>query len=332
MLATCLTSLWLPPSPLQVEAVSSLVKGVNETVLHNSLKADQKKHPDAPLEERLARVARRIVPPTVPGSPQYHRAGLEDLLAMVNEHGMPTLFMTLTADEASEMRWPEVAEFEALCNKMGFRDDWTWRDMPVEMGTLFHERVQHFMKAHVLDKSDPILGKVLHYTVRYESQVGGRLLALPARPGLAHTKLAPIFVFCLVWNSIPTASPIANCIATCRAQHRGSLHAHILLWLDPEDTDRVASEITATMCKWAPDDNPADPECPYKPDVNLTRTNNITEMGDAERLYRLVKRKNTHKCRNGEHGCRRDNHPQCRYGFPAAPNHKGTHLDPATQR
>ena len=55
-------------------------------------------------------------------------------------------------------------------------------------------------------------------------------------------------------------------------------------------------------------------------------------MGDAERLYRLVKRKNIHTCRSGDHGCKRDNHPQCRYGFPAAPNHKGTHLDPATQR
>lgn len=159
------------PPCMQVEAVSALVKGVNETVLHNSLKAEQKRHPDAPLEEILPRVARRIVPPTVPGSPQYHRAGLEDLLAMVSEHGMPSLFLTLTADEASEMRWPEVAEFEALCHKMGFNDDWTWRDMPVEMATLFYERVQHFMKAHLLDPNDPILGKVLNYTVRYESQV-----------------------------------------------------------------------------------------------------------------------------------------------------------------
>jgi hypothetical protein len=154
-----------------VEAVSCLVNGVGESVLYNSLQAEWKKQPDADLELILTRVARRVVPPSVPGSPQYHQQGLQDLLAIVAEHGMPTFFLTLTADEVSDMRWPEVKDFEDLCNKMGFGRHWTWQDMPAEMATLFYARVQHFLKAHLLHNTDPVLGKVNHYTVRYESQV-----------------------------------------------------------------------------------------------------------------------------------------------------------------
>jgi hypothetical protein len=156
---------------LQVEAVASLVKGVGESVLYSCLEAEKARHPDDSLEQQLSRVASHVVPPAVPGSPAYHRQGLEDLLAMVDQHGLPSFFLTLTADETSELRWPEVPAFEALLKGVAFSDSWSWRDMPCQMAALFHERVQHFMQQHVLAKDNPILGRVNHHTVRYESQV-----------------------------------------------------------------------------------------------------------------------------------------------------------------
>ncbi len=42
---------------------------------------------------------------------------LQDLLAMVDRYGMPTLFLTLTADEVSTTRWQEVDDIEILLSK-----------------------------------------------------------------------------------------------------------------------------------------------------------------------------------------------------------------------
>ena len=42
------------------------------------------------------------------GSPRWHAKGLNDVMAMVDAHGMPHRFLTLTADEAS-------ASAHALC-------------------------------------------------------------------------------------------------------------------------------------------------------------------------------------------------------------------------
>jgi hypothetical protein len=43
--------------------------------------------------------------------------------------------------------------------------------MPCEMARLFADRVNTFMQQHVLCAQQPILGKVAHWMVRYESQV-----------------------------------------------------------------------------------------------------------------------------------------------------------------
>jgi len=48
-------------------------------------------------------------------------------------------------------------------------------DMPVEMARLFHDKVQHFMKQHVLCQEHGILGDVKHWFIRYEAQVSGEL-------------------------------------------------------------------------------------------------------------------------------------------------------------
>lgn len=47
----------------------------------------------------------------------------------------------------------------------------TWQDMSCEMARLFSDRVQAFMQQHVLSPTNPILGRVNHWMLRYESQV-----------------------------------------------------------------------------------------------------------------------------------------------------------------
>lgn len=156
---------------MQVEAVASLINGVGESVLFAALQREEERHPELGEAERLSRVAARLVPATIPGSPQYHRQALSDLLAIVQRKGMPSFFLTLTADEASELRWSVVAEYEKLCDKMQWEQGWTWESMPVEMAHLMYDRVQIFLKEHLLHPTNPIIGNVTDYVVRWESQV-----------------------------------------------------------------------------------------------------------------------------------------------------------------
>jgi hypothetical protein len=157
-------------SALQVNVVSKLVNGVGESVLHDCIERQKQRNPNDSLSDVMQKVVKRIVPADVPGSPAYHKEGLDNLLAIVHKHGMPTFFLTLTADEVSELRWPEVGDCEGLFQK--YHPDCSWRDLPCMMASLFYERVQNFMRDHILRAEDPILGRVLHHTMRYESQVG----------------------------------------------------------------------------------------------------------------------------------------------------------------
>ena len=115
-------------------------------------------------------------------------------------------------------------------------------------------------------------------------------------------------------------------------QHRGSLHAHILIWTSAEDAERVKSEISATLCKYKTEE--ASSGVRYVPDVDLCGSKDLRDMSPAERLYMLVREKQTHVCRIGENGCKhgKAEGERCRYGFPCAPNREGTIFDQATQR
>jgi hypothetical protein len=111
-------------------------------------------------------------------------------------------------------------------------------------------------------------------------------------------------------------------------QHRGSLHAHILLWVDDADLARVTAEITATRCKYK---NVGTPDAPnYVPDLPQAAEEQGS-MSAALHLLLLVDRKQIHRCRDSVHGCRHNRH-DCRYGFPFSPNHAGTTFDDATNR
>ena len=167
----------------QVEAVATLVNGVGESVLYTCLEAEAKRNGQETEEDRMRNVrnvATRLVPATVPGSPAYHRIALQSLLAIVAKRGMPSFFVTLTADEASLLAWKEIKELERLANHI-IGDDYdsddeddppllNWKDLPVECARLFHDRVQNFLHQHLLREDDPLLGRIEHHTVRYESQ------------------------------------------------------------------------------------------------------------------------------------------------------------------
>ncbi len=106
-------------------------------------------------------------------------------------------------------------------------------------------------------------------------------------------------------------------------QHRGALHAHILLWLDAQSLQDVQKQITATRCKYKPvtlDDGSTD----YVPDL---------PSGDCEarRLFQLVERKQIHYCRTDSHGCKHNSHV-CKYGFPFAANREGLTFEESSNR
>jgi hypothetical protein len=249
-----------------------LVNNVQEAVLEKSLQHFQKNNPKATQAQAMKHLMKRTVPPCLIGSSAYHRKALHDLLAIVHKHKMPQFFLTLTCDEVSDSRWPEFDTLEKFLENYG--KTYTWQDAPVECARLFHDRVTAFMNAYILRKENPILGKVKHYLIRYESQ------------------------------------------------HRGSLHAHILLWLDEDDVARVEQEITASI----PIHRDVDPTDPNKyiyiePDPNTMEYE----------LMNLVMAKQQHTCRSTKYGCREDNKP-CQRRFPFPPNRSGTHVNKETGR
>ena len=81
---------------------------------------------------------------------------------------MPSLFLTLTSDEVSSTKWPEITELEALLRKT--HPTATWNDMPVECALLFHKRLQNFLRTHILGPKGGMLGRVQHHIIKYEVQ------------------------------------------------------------------------------------------------------------------------------------------------------------------
>ena len=84
-------------------------------------------------------------------------------------------------------------------------------------------------------------------------------------------------------------------------QNRGSLHAHIALWLSDEDAERVGNEIVGVL----PGELGPDGEVVMPPEE-------LNGGADAD-LHRLVKRKLLHTCRQGM--CIKPGQP-CKSGFP----------------
>jgi hypothetical protein len=86
-------------------------------------------------------------------------------------------------------------------------------------------------------------------------------------------------------------------------QLHGSLHAHIMLWIEHTDLERVANEITACV-----------------PTVFDSTSNNFIEPTDTEQttLFKTVMRKQLHTCISRCH--HKKMHGTCKYGFPFPPH------------
>jgi hypothetical protein len=254
-----------------VYLVHHLLSAVTESALEHSVRSIQHKHPGLNDKEVFRRVVKQLAPASIVGSPSYYRRNLADLLAYAAKHGMPNLFVTLTADELSELKWSCIRDLEEFANSR-LLAGMDWHDMPIECARLFHDRMMHLLHEHIL-ADDGIFGKVTGYMIRYESQ------------------------------------------------GRGSLHAHILLWLDAADVDKVCNEIVACLpCCYeqVPMRDGSVLHEPVRPPAD--------DGSIVSSLIKIVERKMKHRCDESEYGCVRDD-GRCCEGFPYAPNNSGTVYD-----
>ncbi len=88
-----------------------------QAILERSIQQHLQDSPGASDAEVIRHVLKHSLPPTMPGTPAWHRRHLQDLQCMVDRWGMPSFFLTLTADELSDTRWPEVKSLDVSLQK-----------------------------------------------------------------------------------------------------------------------------------------------------------------------------------------------------------------------
>eukprot|EP00798_Chlamydomonas_sp_ICE-L_P009807 gene9807-biopygen6985 len=215
----------------QIRQAAVTAKACPPQLLSKAIIDFKKENPEASEQEMYKSLMKYNVPHTLSGSPKWHKRHLNDLLTVVDKFGMPSFFLTLTSDEVSETKWPEISDLEARLRDIHSSLD--WKDAPVECAALFNERVKLFMEKYITNNKG-ILGRVTHHVIRFE------------------------------------------------VQNRGSLHAHIILWVDPKDIERIASEICGMVPAEVDPSNSSsfiEPECP-----------------EQARLLHMILRKNMHTC------------------------------------
>ena len=270
-----LFSLWTLYKPyllfmVQIRQALQIAQSCSMNCLESALASYRRTHPGCSDEDALRHCLTWTLPGKVCGSPTYHRQQLADLLVRVETWGMPSFFLTLTADECSQLRWTQFAHLEEFLHHID--SDLTWQDAPVECARHFVARCRAFLRDHILG-TNGILGKVKHHVIRWE------------------------------------------------AQRRGSLHAHILLWVAEDDVNRVADEIMAYI--------PA----AYDSTSRTWIEPNVATQPNEHALFKIVMRKQLHSCTawTGKAAGCRDKHGRCKVCFPFAPC-SGTTYNAASQR
>ena len=253
-----LFTLYKPYLPLMylLRRTQELLTDVREETLQKHIHDHKQANPDADAGEIYRSVLKHAVPNTVVGSPAYFARKRGDCLAAASKFGLPHLFLTLTADECSELRWPEFPKLEQRLQSL--HQDLNWNDAPVECARIFKARTDLFLQNYIFCPGG-LLGAVKHYVVRYEFQM------------------------------------------------RGSPHAHIVLWLDPADVERVSKLIVAII--------------PGGDDEAI-----ISALTEPEKTLRdIVLRKQIHSCGSSPNWkpCRHGR-KDCKHGFPFKVNRSGT--------
>ena len=114
---------------------------------------------------------------SVKGTPAYWKQFLYDVLAMVRQLGLPTLFFTLSC---ADLRWKELVLIIAKLNKLNidecelnyFERCKILNQNPVLTARHFQFRVETFFKEIILHKKGP-LGTVDSYVIKVEFQFRG---------------------------------------------------------------------------------------------------------------------------------------------------------------
>eukprot|EP00878_Enallax_costatus_P004226 GHUV01004456.1.p1 GENE.GHUV01004456.1~~GHUV01004456.1.p1 ORF type:complete len:430 (+),score=72.93 GHUV01004456.1:559-1848(+) len=160
---------------IHIYMVHQILGQVNESALADALRRVREQHPKLSDKEVFRRVVRKLAPPAITGTPNYYRQNLHELLVYALAKAMPHLFVTLTADELSELKWECVRDLEASlepCLLPGM----TWQDVPTECARLFHDRMMHLLHEHILrPDGSGMFGRVQGYMLRYESQTRASL-------------------------------------------------------------------------------------------------------------------------------------------------------------
>ena len=142
------------------------LKKTSKTCLDKEIKQVKQQYPHMTEHDVLQHITKYNLLSSIQGTPRWHKSHLQDLLAMVEQFGMPHFFLTLTADETSSLRWEEVIQIEDIAKTID--PSMSWKDCPVECATLFYARVQKFMH-DILLTGPKILGTIDQYVIRYNT-------------------------------------------------------------------------------------------------------------------------------------------------------------------
>eukprot|EP00798_Chlamydomonas_sp_ICE-L_P025405 gene25405-biopygen19874 len=195
----------------QIRQAAVTAKACPPQLLSKAIVDFKKENPEASEQEMYKSLMKYNVPHTLPGSPKWHKRHLNDLLTMVDKFGMPSFCLTLTSDEVSETKWPEISDLEARLRDIHSSLD--WKDAPVECAVLFNERVKLFMEKYITNNKG-ILGRVTHHVIRYETEPLGKLnLDVNTAKNLGFTDLddEPLKII----SAMQLSKPVSPCEAAC---------------------------------------------------------------------------------------------------------------------
>ena len=116
----------------------------------------------------------------IPGSPPYWQKFMFEVIAMVQQLGIPTWFMTLSC---ADLRWPELFHILSRVNGQEMTDEeieaLSYNEKcsllnlnPVIVAKHFQYRVETFFKDVLLSPAKPI-GNIIYYALRIEFQMRG---------------------------------------------------------------------------------------------------------------------------------------------------------------
>ena len=139
-----------------------LINATKHMCLEKDYQAFKVKNPTMSNGQIISQIVKYKLPETLTGSSSWHRNHLNDLMAFVDMYGLPHLFVTLTCDKTSELRWTDIVDLEKIIKKLG--QSFSWKDCPVEYTHLFHTRVKEFLADYII-VGEKVLGQVKHYVI-----------------------------------------------------------------------------------------------------------------------------------------------------------------------